>query len=110
MPREVDAQSAESFDKGLIVHGRETDAFDAIDPVDEDEDADIDLPPLRAPRPYKRGTRQADLKNATGIGDPPWWASTDPQVWADQAPGVRQRGSRLKTPGQDHIVGMGGAL
>jgi hypothetical protein len=123
-------ESEKSLEKSSIAHGRETDAMDQhydVTVLDEtvselpldDEDDDLDIePPYRAPpavtrpagpRGYKPGTRVVEPPSATGIGTLPWWASTDPKVREEGQKAAIARGRRIKTPGQDNIIGMSGS-
>lgn len=101
-------------DDAEIVHLEDAEPEALAADVDDDVD---EPPPYRPPTPakvqprgYKFGTRKTEPSSATGVGAPPWWASTDPKVWEEHRPAVIARGSRIKTPGQNNIICMSGAF
>ena len=65
--------------------------------------------PIAPARSYKVGTRKIDQPSDVSTGTAPWWASTDPDVFAEGQKAAIERGRRVKAPGEDCIVGMGGA-
>lgn len=85
-------------------------AASSIDLIEDDDLPPEIKAPTRAPRAFKVGTRKPAPPTATGIGEPPWWASTDPQVWEAQRPQVIARGRTIKAPGELQIIGMGSAV
>jgi hypothetical protein len=117
-PGETDAGEGGRLEDEDVEIGHDEDAS-ADDVTDMDELARLDAEPIDMPPPattvarrkttdvpaYKPGTRQADAKGAAA-GSPPWWASTDPKVWHENQKRLRDKPTRLKTPGENNIIGM----
>jgi hypothetical protein len=88
----------------------EDDAAEAV-AADVDDEEDFDAPPVRRSSftAFKR-LRQAAPAQKTVIGEPPWWASTDPEVFAAGQQAAIERGRRIKVPGQDNVIAMKGVF
>lgn len=118
MPEAVAAPFEDERGEAADVFGapEETEPFDVTDDeVDEAQDL-LDAAPCiavapRAPtRPrYKTGTRQEAAPREVASGEGSWWTRPDAD-FGREAQRMRAQPTKLKIPGELHILGMSGVF